>query len=99
MRSEITDTLLFFRIFATRPLADDFKFKEFPWLWEFLIEELGLPKDKLYITVFEGSDDVPKDNDSFNIWSGIVPKEKIFYTGVDKNWWSRSGVPKNMPRS
>ena len=87
----------FFRMLGNWSLGDYFKNEEIPWLWEFLTEELGLSPEKLYITVFEGSDDVPKDNDSFNIWSGIVPKEKIFYAGVDKNWWSRSGVPKNMP--
>ena len=80
-----------------------FKDEEIPWLWEFLTKELGLPKENLYITVFEGVNGIPFDEESKNIWidllsaGGSDPKERIYAAGVDKNWWSRSGVPANMP--
>lgn len=87
----------FFRMLGNWSLGDYFKAQEIPWLWDFLTKELGLPKDKLYITVFAGFEKIAKDNESFQIWKKIVPEEKIFFGGVDKNWWSRSGVPDNMP--
>jgi alanyl-tRNA synthetase len=87
----------FFRMLGNWSLGDYFKSEEIPWLWELLTKEFGLPEEKLYITVFEGTDGVPRDNEAFEIWKTIVPEDKIFFAGVDKNWWSRSGVPANMP--
>jgi len=87
----------FFRMLGNWSLGDYFKSEEIPWLWELLTKEFGLPKEKLYITVFAGTDGVPRDNEAFEIWKRIVPENKIFFAGVDKNWWSRSGVPANMP--
>lgn len=87
----------FFRMLGNWSLGDYFKEEEIPWLWEFLTKELGLPKEKLFITVFKGSEEVSKDRDSYEIWSEIVPQSRIFWAGVDKNWWSRSGIPEKMP--
>jgi len=87
----------FFRMLGNWSLGDYFKKEEIPWLWEFLTIELGLPKEKLFITVFDGFKNVERDNESFELWKKLVPVEKIFFAGVDKNWWSRSGVPDNMP--
>jgi alanyl-tRNA synthetase len=87
----------FFRMLGNWSLGDYFKKNEIHWLWEFLTKELKLPQEKLYITVFAGEEGIDKDNESFEIWKEIVAEDKIFWAGVDKNWWSRSGVPKNMP--
>nr|MBI5455420.1 hypothetical protein [Candidatus Levybacteria bacterium] len=87
----------FFRMLGNWSLGDYFKKEEIPWLWEFLTTELGLPKEKLFITVFAGDGNVNRDNEAFEIWKTLVPENKISFGGVDKNWWSRSGVPKNMP--
>lgn len=93
----------FFRMLGNWSLGDYFKNEEIPWLWEFLTKELSLPKDKLYITVFKGDKNVEKDTEAHQIWSEILSKdgfkaeEKIFFAGVNKNWWSRSGIPDNMP--
>jgi alanyl-tRNA synthetase len=87
----------FFRMLGNWSLGDYFKNEEIPWLWELLTKELGLSPDKLYITVFEGDSNVEKDNVAYDIWKTLVAEEKIFFGGVDKNWWSRSGVPDNMP--
>ena len=87
----------FFRMLGNWSLGDYFKKEEIPWLWEFLTVELKLPKEKLYITVFKGFNSIEKDNESFEIWKTLIPENRIFFAGVDKNWWSRSGVPDNMP--
>ena len=91
----------FFRMLGNWSLGDYFKKEEIPWLWEFLTVELGLPKEKLYITVFKGDGNVGFDSESEQIWKEIFKTEnlepKIYKAGVDKNWWSRSGIPDNMP--
>ncbi|MCL4382577.1 alanine--tRNA ligase, partial [Patescibacteria group bacterium] len=75
-----------------------FKKEQLPWFWEFLTKELKLPGEKLYVSVFEGNKDVPKDTKSVEIWESLgVPKDHLFYYGVEKNWWSRSGTPEQMP--
>jgi len=91
----------FFRMLGNWSLGDYFKKEEIPWLWELLTKELKLPKEKLIVSIFKGSEDVPFDKESETLWKKIFEKEKlkprIVPEGVDKNWWSRSGVPKNMP--
>jgi len=93
----------FFRMLGNWSLGDYFKKEEIPWLWELLTKEFGLPKEKLFITVFKGGSGIPYDDESYNIWfellkkEGFNPKEKIFAANATKNWWSRSGVPENMP--
>lgn len=90
------DTL--FEMLGNWSLGDYFKKEEIPWLWEFLTNELGLPKENLYVTVFEGDDQVPKDEETLGIWKSLgVSDDHIYFYGVKKNWWSRSGVPENMP--
>lgn len=88
----------FFEMLGNWSLGDYFKEEQLPWIWEFLTEELKLPKEKLYVSVFEGNDSVPKDEVSYNIWKSLgVKEDHIFYYGVKKNWWSRSGTPEQMP--
>lgn len=93
----------FFRMLGNWSLGDYFKKEQIPWYWEFLTSEIGLPKEKLYITVFKGDQKIPRDEESEKIWidilekEGLDPKEKIFSYGADKNWWSRSGTPEKMP--
>ena len=79
-------------------LGDYFKKEQLSYFFEFLTKELGLPKEKLTVTVFEGNNQIPRDNESAMIWKDLgVPEGRIFYYGVNKNWWSRSGIPENMP--
>ena len=88
----------FFEMLGNWSLGDYFKREQLEWFWKFLTQEIGLPKEKLSITVFEGNKDVPKDEESVKIWQSLgVPKEKIHYYPADKNWWSIAGVPENMP--
>lgn len=94
----------FFEMLGNWSLGDYFKEEQLSWIWEFLTEELGLPKEKLYVSVFEGlpaqagNDSVPEDTESFNIWKKLgVSEDHIFEYGVKKNWWSRSGTPDQMP--
>ncbi len=88
----------FFEMLGNWSLGDYFKKEQLPWFWEFLTKELELPKEKLYVSVFEGNDSVPKDLESYEIWKSLgALEDHIFFYGVEKNWWSRSGPPANMP--
>lgn len=88
----------FFEMLGNWSLGDYFKEEQLAWFWDFLTKELGLPREKLYVTVFEGFDRIPKDEESARIWKRLgVAEDHIFYYGIDKNWWSRSGTPDKMP--
>lgn len=93
----------FFRMLGNWSLGDYFKKEQLPWFFEFLTKELGIDPERLYVSVFEGFDNIPRDVESANIWkeifdkAGINPEGRIFYYGVEKNWWSRSGLPSDMP--
>jgi alanyl-tRNA synthetase len=88
----------FFEMMGNWSLGDYFKKEQLSWFWEFITKELGLPKDKLYVTCFEGNKDVPKDTESETIWKQLgVADDHIHFYDASKNWWSRAGEPSNMP--
>lgn len=88
----------FFEMLGNWSLGDYFKSEQLAWFWEWLTKRLGLSKNRLAVTVFKGNEDVPHDEESARIWKKLgVPKQRIFYYGVEKNWWSRSGIPEQMP--
>lgn len=88
----------FFEMLGNWSLGDYFKKEQLRWIWEFLTKELALAKEKLFVSVFEGTKNVPRDEESADIWKSLgVPESHIFYYGVKKNWWSRSGEPDKMP--
>ena len=88
----------FFEMLGNWSLGGYFKKEQLPWIWEFLTKELGLDPKRLYVSVFEGTKDVPRDEESVTIWKTLgIPENRIFSYGVDKNWWSRSGEPEKMP--
>ncbi|MFT5352208.1 MAG: alanyl-tRNA synthetase [Candidatus Paceibacteria bacterium] len=78
----------FFEMLGNWSLGDYFKEETIQWSFEFLTEELGLDKERLYVTVFEGDDNAPKDEESYNIWKKYIKEDRIYYMGADSNWWS-----------
>ncbi|HLD92030.1 MAG TPA: alanine--tRNA ligase-related protein [Patescibacteria group bacterium] len=90
--------LTYFEMLGNWSLGDYFKKEQLGWIWEFFTKELGLPKEKLYVSLFEGTSEIPKDTESYDIWKSLgLSDDHIFYYGVNENWWSRSGTPKEMP--
>ncbi len=95
----------FFRMLGNWSLGNYFKKEQLPWLFEFLTKELHINPQNLYVTVFAGNEQIARDTDSIEIWKelfatvGIDAKEneRIFPYGVEKNWWSRAGIPEKMP--
>ena len=122
----------FFEMLGNWSLGDYFKQEQIQWIWEFLVDGVGLDPHKLYITVFSGEESigVAEDQEAIAIWQklyrakgidakavtigseqagyekgmqvGLKPDGspeigRIFSYDVKKNWWSRAGVPANMP--
>ncbi|MEK7100372.1 MAG: alanine--tRNA ligase-related protein [Patescibacteria group bacterium] len=88
----------YFEMLGNWSLGDYFKGEQLAWIWEFLTEELGLAKEKLYVSIFEGDNSVSKDTESYDLWRKIgISEDHIFSYGDKKNWWSRSGTPEQMP--
>ncbi len=90
----------FFEMLGNWSLGDYFKKEQLPWVYEFLTEELKLPKERLWVTCFAGDEalGLPKDTEAAEIWKKIgMPEERILFYDAKKNWWSRSGTPQMMP--
>jgi alanyl-tRNA synthetase len=90
----------FFEMMGNWSLGDYFKNEQLTWFWQFLTEEVKLPKEKLYVTVFAGDkkNNLPPDTESIEIYRKLgVSENNIFKYGPEKNWWSRAGIPDNMP--
>lgn len=88
----------FFEMLGNWSLGDYFKSDQLPWIWEFFTKDLGLDPKRLYVSVFEGSENVPKDIEAYEIWRKIgIPDDRIHFYDAGKNWWSRSGAPDKMP--
>ncbi len=86
--------LTFFEMLGNWSLGDYFKKEAIEWSWEFLTEKqwLGLPAEKLSVTVFSGDEDAPRDEESASLWEKTgVPKERIYFFGKEKNWWGPAG--------
>ncbi|MGI6571073.1 MAG: alanine--tRNA ligase [Caldicoprobacterales bacterium] len=85
----------FFEMLGNWSLGDYFKKEAIEWSWEFLTSEkwLGIPKEKLYFTVFAGDEDAPRDMESYNYWRALgVPEERIFFLPKEHNWWGPAGA-------
>jgi alanyl-tRNA synthetase len=90
--------ITFFEMLGNWSLGDYFKEEQLPWIWEFLTKVIGLDPKRLYVSCFEGNDQVGKDTEAYNIWRKIgVPDDHIHFYDAKKNWWSRAGEPSKMP--
>lgn len=82
----------FFEMLGNWSLGDYFKEDAIKWSYEFLTskeEGLGLDSNKLYVTVFEGDENAPFDEESKKIWMNLgIPEHRIYPLGAEDNWWS-----------
>jgi alanyl-tRNA synthetase len=87
--------LTFFEMLGNWSLGDYFKEEAIKMSIEFLTspEWLGIPLEKLGITVFCGDDDVPRDDESAAVWKSLgVPGNRIAYLPREDNWWETGGA-------
>ena len=67
----------FFEMLGNWSLGDYFKKEQLPWLFEFLVDELGLNPERLYVTVYEGGEGIEKDTESVEIWKELFASKGI----------------------
>jgi len=74
----------FFEMLGNFSFGDYFKKEAIEFAWNFLTKEIGLPKEKLLVTVYS------EDDEAFDIWEKHigVPKEKIIRISTSDNFWS-----------
>jgi alanyl-tRNA synthetase len=80
----------FFEMLGNFSFGDYFKKDAIAYAWELLTSEewLGIDKDKLYVTIFEGDAKVPRDDEAEQFWIETgVPKERIFGMSAKDNFW------------
>jgi len=80
----------FFEMLGNFSFGDYFKREAIQFAWELVTSEewFGIAKDRLYVTIFEGTTDVPRDDEAEKFWMEVgVPKERIFEYGVKDNFW------------
>ncbi|MEF9991945.1 MAG: alanine--tRNA ligase [Romboutsia sp.] len=73
----------FFEMLGNFSFGDYFKRESIGWGWEFVTEQLNIPQDKIWVTVYE------EDDDSYDLWEKEMnfPKERIVRLGKDDNFW------------
>jgi alanyl-tRNA synthetase len=78
-----------FEMLGNWSFGDYFKEDAITWAWELLTEVYKIPKDQLYVTVFEGDekDNVPKDEESFTIWKRLIAEDRILLASKKDNFW------------
>ncbi|MBF0382070.1 MAG: alanine--tRNA ligase [Magnetococcales bacterium] len=74
----------FFEMLGNFSFGDYFKEDAIPYAWQFVTQELGLPEDRLLVTVFAS------DDEAYDIWHDKVglPPEKILRIDTNDNFWS-----------
>jgi alanyl-tRNA synthetase len=78
-----------FEMLGNWSFGDYFKKDAINWAWELLTEVYKIPKDKLYVTVFEGDkkENLDFDQESFDYWKKHIPEERILNGSKKDNFW------------
>lgn len=78
-----------FEMLGNWSFGDYFKKEAISWAWELLTEVYKLPKERLYATIFEGSeeDGVPRDQEAYDYWLQFLPADHIILGNKHDNFW------------
>lgn len=79
----------FFEMLGNWSLGDYFKKEAIEWSYELLTKEFGLDPKRLYVTVFAGDENAPRDLEAVEIWKSVgIPENRIYFLPAKNNWWS-----------
>ena len=78
-----------FEMLGNWSFGDYFKKEAIEWAWELLTEVYKIPKDKLYVTIFEGDEKekLAFDADAFNFWKKWIAEDRILKGNKKDNFW------------
>jgi len=83
--------LTFFEMMGNWSLGSYFKEDAIKWSYELLTsktEGFGLDPKRLYVTVFAGDENAPRDEEAARIWQSVgMPAHRIYFKGAHANWW------------
>lgn len=79
----------FFEMLGNFSFGDYFKNEVIPWAWEFFTQEMKIPADRLYVTIYQD------DDEAFRIWHDVVglPADRIIRMGKEDNFWEHGTGP------
>lgn len=84
--------LTFFEMLGNWSLGDYFKKESITFSYDFLTTVLNLKIEQLAITAFEGEGNIPRDNETADIWHSLgIPRDQIYFYGRSENWWGPAG--------
>ena len=77
-----------FEMLGNWSFGDYFKKEAISWAWELLVEVYGLPKDRIYATIFEGSPEegIDRDNEAYTYWKQFLPEDQILLGNKHDNF-------------
>lgn len=87
--------LTFFEMLGNWSLGDYFKEEAIRMSFEFLTDPkwLGIPVEKLAVSVFAGEEGIPRDEESAAVWRSLgIPDERIHFLPREDNWWGPAGA-------
>ena len=78
-----------FEMLGNWSFGDYFKKEAINWAWTLLTEVYKIPKENLYVSVFEGSkeDNVPFDQEAWDIWKTLIDEDRIILGNKKDNFW------------
>jgi alanyl-tRNA synthetase len=84
----------FFEMLGNFSFGDYFKKDAIEYAWELVTSEkwYGIPKDRLYVTIFKGEQGIARDDEAYEHWRAVlekdgVPLDRIFEMGMKDNFW------------
>ncbi len=85
--------LTFFEMLGNWSLGDYFKKEAIEWSFEFLTKHLDFTPDQISVTVFQGADNIPRDDEAIAVWRTLgIPDSRIHALPKEDNWWGPAGA-------
>ncbi len=79
----------FFEMLGNFSFGDYFKKDAIRWGWQLLTEDLGIPADRLVVSVYSGEGEAaPGDDEAFELWTELVPRDRIYRLPAKENFWA-----------
>ncbi|WP_082037827.1 alanine--tRNA ligase [Flavihumibacter solisilvae] len=78
-----------FEMLGNWSFGDYFKKEAIEWSWSLLTDTFKIPKDRLYVTIFEGDvkENIPRDDEAFSEWKNWISEDRILLGNKKDNFW------------